>query len=171
MGYDFVMMKRLSATIFVMCASASCAPSVDTKNEDANSIVSQLVLREAPFHHCVEVTTTSGWVADFPDVVMAPNTLFDVTMFEDASAVLAAREIAVSFDQAMQMEAENQIIFTAGETGGHDGSCSMSVTYPSFSGDFAFLDFHSPGGDIGVYVFERHDNQWRVNERIHLGWW
>jgi hypothetical protein len=49
--------------------------------------------------------------------------------------------------------------------------CTMHVGRPAMSGDFAFVEFSDPGGEIGVYAFRRANGQWFVAEKVLLGYW
>jgi hypothetical protein len=49
--------------------------------------------------------------------------------------------------------------------------CQMRVTGPAISGDYAFLSFSNPGGQLGAYAFKKSDKGWEFAERVSLGFW
>jgi hypothetical protein len=49
--------------------------------------------------------------------------------------------------------------------------CPMDVSRPAMSGDFAFVWFSDPGGEVGAYAFRRANGQWFVAEKVLLGYW
>ncbi|MFN2100114.1 hypothetical protein [Altererythrobacter sp. MF3-039] len=137
-----------------------------------DAIVDLVVSREAPFHWCLEVTSEGGLVAEFPDEYNAPNNGgWDVNQFEDPQVVDAARRIAVSLDEAVKMERETKVLHLIGMRDPNSDGCVMSLSHPTFSGDYAFLSFMNPGGEFGHYALERNDSGWRVKERVFTGWW
>ena len=166
------MTSNLGCLASLLLALAACAPSANTGNSDADEIIDLVVSREAPFHGCVDVTSPTAFVAEFPADYIAPSSDdWNVNQFEDPKAVRAARKIAVSFDDAMSSEDEAKIMHLFGERNRYSDGCTMTVSYPAFSGGFAFVWFMEPGGDTGSYALEQRGKRWRVNERVFYGWW
>lgn len=54
---------------------------------------------------------------------------------------------------------------------GLGADCLMVVHQPAIYGDFAFVEFSDPGGEIGAYAFRRANGQWFVAEKVLLGFW
>ena len=153
-------------------AIVACTPSAKTGDPNADAIINLVVEQEAPFHGCVEVTSEGGLVAEFPKGYNAPtNGGWGVEQFKDPRVVDAARQISVSLDEAVRMERETQVLHVFGESEPNSARCVMSVTQPSFSGDYAFLSFMNPGGEMGHYALKRRDSNWTVAERVFTGWW
>lgn len=149
-----------------------CAPAANTGDPAVDAIVDLVVAHEAPFHQCVEVTTRGGLVAEFPKDYNAPqNGGWDVNQFEDPHVVDAAIRIAVSLDEAVRMEQETKVLHLFGERDKDSDGCVMSMSYPTFSDDYAFLSFMNPGGEVGRYALKRDGSEWTVKERVFIGWW
>ena len=137
-----------------------------------DAIINLVVGKEAPLYGCVEVTSEGGLVAEFPKNYNAPrNGGWDVEQFEDPQVVDAARRIAVSLDEAARMERETETLHVFGEIDPSSDRCAMSVSHPTFSDDYAFLSFMSPGGELGHYAVKRADSKWTVVERVVAGYW
>ena len=151
---------------------SACAPAANTGDPAVDAIVDLVVSREAPLHQCLEVTTIGGLVAEFPEDYNAPqNGGWDVSLFEDPQVVDAASRIAVSLDEAVRMEWETKVLHLFGERDQNSNGCVMSMSYPTFSDDYAFLSFMNPGGEFGQYALKRDGSEWIVKERVSTGWW
>lgn len=172
MYYNRYMKSRSRSVAIFLSVLAACAPSANTGSSDADEIIDLIVNREAPFHGCVEVTSPTKFVAEYPaNYIAPPGDGWNVNQFEDPKAVRAAQEIAVSFEEAMSLEEEAKILHLFGERDQYSDGCVMSVTYPAYSGEFAFAWFMEPGGDMGTYALERRGTGWHINERVFLAWW
>ena len=166
-----MVMARIGIALATL-AIAACAPSAKTGDPNADAIINLVVGQEAPFHGCVEVTSEGGLVAEFPKGYNAPNNGgWDIEQFEDLQVVDAARRIAVSLDEAVRMERETEVLHVFGESDPNSDGCVMSVSHPTFSGDYAFLSFMNPGGEFGHYALKRMDSNWTVAERVSTGLW
>ena len=158
--------------VSAILAIAACAPSAKTGDPNADAIINLVVDQEAPLHGCVEVTSEGGLVAEFPKDYNAPmNGGWDVEQFEDPHVIDAARRIAVSLEQAVKMERETEVLHVFGESDPNSDGCVMSISHPTFSGDYAFLSFMNPSGELGHYALKRVDSNWTVKERVLTGWW
>lgn len=49
--------------------------------------------------------------------------------------------------------------------------CSMRVSGPALSDDYAFMSYSNPGGEIGAYAFSKSGDDWTVVEKVRLGFW
>jgi len=164
-------MTRRHILLSVTFMLIGCTPSADTDDGDANRLVDQVVVREAPFHQCLEIggrTSVVEYPADYPGPVLGLHT----DSFDDEELELAARAVAVPLDEALRSETAVRVR-VIGEPDAVDGSasCALKVGYPLFSRDYAFVEFSAPSGTIGAYVFERSFWGWRVAERFHFGFW
>ena len=51
------------------------------------------------------------------------------------------------------------------------GACLMEVYRPVIHGDYAFVSFSDPGGEIGTYGFVREGSRWSVIEKSLSAIW
>jgi len=49
--------------------------------------------------------------------------------------------------------------------------CATTVNAPVLVGEFAFLTYSEPGGEIGAFAFQRQGSTWQVREQVRLGYW
>lgn len=154
-------------------AIAACAPNAETGDENADELIDMVVLREAPFHQCIEIGTKT-LIVEYPDDHLAPIMGVYPGAFSDSEANAAAGKLVVGVERliAVQKEVgESATVVGEPDTIDGSGSCTMRINYPAFAGDFAFIEFSAPGGSIGAYTFKRTSIGWRAEERLHFGWW
>ena len=165
-------MYRHAFLTFITIGLVACAPSSKTGDANVDEIVDLIVNREAPFHDCIKVWSKSGLVAEFPEDFNAPNNGgWDVEQFEDPEVVEAARNIAVPLSEVFRLNEEAKVLYLFGDSELQADSCMMSISDPTFSGDFAFASFVSPDGTIGSYALERAGLGWYIKERVVFGYW
>lgn len=153
-------------------AIASCAPPANTNDENANTLIDMVVLREAPFSECVEIGPQTV-IVEYPDDYAVPITGLSPGAFSDAEINSVASELAVNVDQVdwEKLNDEGSNVIGEPDTIDGTGKCTMHVDNPVFADDYAFVEFSAPGGDIGAYAFKQTSGRWRVAERLHFGWW
>ncbi len=124
-------------------------------------LVDRVVDREGPWSSCVTYSPRDHVAkadSDGPPGILTPLS------FEDPDARKAASAIAIDWSDMQDSDP-----VTLGEADGE--WCPMSVSGPAISGDYAFLSFSEPGGELGAYAFKRAGDGWRIVEKVHLGWW
>lgn len=158
----------LAASVVV----ASCAPSANTNDENANELIDMVVLREAPFSECVEIGPQTV-IVEYPDDYAAPIMGLSPGAFSDAEINSVASELAVDIDQVNwgKLNDEGSNVIGEPDTIDGTGKCTMYVENPVFADDYAFVDFSAPSGAIGAYAFKQTSGRWRVAERLQFGWW
>jgi hypothetical protein len=165
-----MLLSRSSFATLTALALSGCLPPAHTGSSDADAIIELVAAREAPLHNCIEVTSPSTLVADYPPDYPLPNGGgWDVRQFTDPRVVDAARRIAVPYEEAVQLEHEHRVLHRFGTPTASEQRCSLSLSYPIFSEDFAFLHFVNPDWHFGSYALERRNSRWTIKQRVHHG--
>lgn len=84
--------------------------------------------------------------------------------FSNAAAQAAAESLQIDWRDAPEPSYET-LGWVVGDR------CHMKVMRPAISGDFAFVGFSDPGGEMGTYVFRRVEGEWLTLERTVQGYW
>ena len=159
----------------VLCALAgglaSCAPEMNSGDDDVDAIVDLVVSREAPFHGCVDMQGRSSILKTGAGPELAPIGGLNVDALQSEAAQRAAEKIAVAWEDALQAENDLSVKAFVGSPDSANGECAMKVGEPVLSDDYAFIDFSSPGGEVGSYALKRAQFGWSVEERFVWGYW
>lgn len=123
-----------------------------------------VLVRVDPFGDCVAIDDTTAIFKDVgPD---GPPGLLTMETFDDPDVRAAAFAIATSYpDHARQFEPQ------APSTTQATDNCAMDISRPLYAGAFAFVDYSSPSGAIGVYVFRKIGASWHSIEHKQTGVW
>lgn len=134
-----------------------------TSTDDA--VLDSVLRRVDPFGDCV--TVWGRTTIDLPSGDEHAPILLTADRFKNGTASKAAKAIARPFN-AIAQKAEKSRHF-----GKRDPDrCAMSLDEPAYSGDFAFVAYSSPGGEIGVIAFQKgRFGGWSKAERVRLGFW
>lgn len=100
----------------------------------------------------------------FRPVSNGPPALFEARKIHDPDARRAAAMIAIKWNAA----ADQSSTVIGKDT---QGRCSMSISRPVRSGNFAFVHFAGPSAKIGAYVYYRSGDRWHYLEEVTLGFW
>jgi hypothetical protein len=150
------MIPRLVLVLTV--SLAGCGPTLSTGDLLADAVVASETGSPPP---CVAL---GGPTPIFARDETGPPAMLQPGSFRDPEARQAASRIQVAWRDAPAPTYE-----TVGVEIG--GGCIMQVNRASMSGDFAFVGFSDPGGELGAYVFRRSAGEWRVVEKVVRGYW
>lgn len=154
------MMRR---GLILLLALGGCGyPRLSTGDELQDAVL----MRVDPLGDCVAVNDDPPMIFKDTGGPSEPPGLLTQDSFEQPEVRAAAAAIAISYpDYARKIEQQPQ--------GGtpHEDGCTMDISVPAYSGSFAFVDYSSPNGAIGVYVFRKDSTGWRVAEHKVMGAW
>ncbi|MGB7654681.1 MAG: hypothetical protein WBL74_04290 [Novosphingobium sp.] len=153
----------MKGAIFIALTLTGCGllPRTSTSNE----VLDAVLIREDPFGDCV---TVDGQTVIFEDIAgpNEPPGQLTPESFQDPGARAAAAAIAVSYrDHIWRRDKQTHF----GARNAQD--CTMDLAMPSYSVNFAFIHYSSPGGAVGVYVFRKDGTRWVAIEDKVLGAW
>jgi hypothetical protein len=153
-------MKALMPLILVAAAASSSAPVVPRTGHELIDLVVQL---EGGLSQCVTYVPKTYI---FRQDNQGRPSMLTPERFHDPEARAAAQLIAIDWRREAPDNLTNE---TLGKFDGY--MCPLYVAGPAISGEFAFVYFRSPGGDLGVYAFRKQGNRWDIVERARLGFW
>ena len=126
-----------------------------------NVLIDEVVSREAANSPCVAYSNRTQVSDDDPN---GPPAMLTPEVFSEPEIRRAAARIATDWQDAPKPT--RQVVGKV-----EYDRCLMQVAGPSFSGDYAFLAFSDPVGEIGAYAFRKSGIGWRVDEKVSLGFW
>jgi hypothetical protein len=149
--------------ILIALALAGCGllPRTSTSDE----VMDAVLIRVDPFGDCVTVVEQTTIFKD-TEGPNAPSVHLTAASFQDPNARVAAAAIAVSRQDYVWREEEQRHF---GARNAQD--CTMDLSAPAYSGNFAFINYSSSSGEIGVYVMQKIGARWIVNEQRTTGAW
>ncbi|WP_423141685.1 hypothetical protein ACOYW6_12780 [Parablastomonas sp. CN1-191] len=126
-----------------------------------DTLVDEVAAQVAPFRHCLRVGQTQIFTAVNE---MGPPALLTPKLFMTPKAQSAAEKVAGPWQTARH---EAPRFFGVGSP----DNCATTVNAPVISDGFAFLTYSDPGGVIGAFAFQRQGSDWKLIEKIQLGFW
>lgn len=140
---------------------SACSPSVRT----GDKLIDEVTTRQGGIINSAPCVGVRGPTLIFRPGASGPPALLGATNILDSDARRAASTIAVNWEDNARLDSYR--IYGVPVR----GECAMNVSRPTYSGEFAFVSYSDPGGEIGAYVFRRADDDWRYVEHVKLGFW
>jgi hypothetical protein len=133
----------------------ACAP------RSGDTAIDFVAAREDPSSGCLSVSGKTRIFSPSGDV---PNVAASYDRFRNPAVRKAARSIAVPFGPPQNDDFPRHFGLSL------TGSCRLIVDAPVISGDYAFVAFFNPKGEVGVYALLRRSPS-SVAERVKLANW
>lgn len=141
---------------------SACAPAVQT----GDTLIDRVVSRQSGVINRTPCVGVRGPTRIFKKSdASGPPALFGAENINDPAAQRAARAISVSWKDAGNPDSYRIYGLAV------QGECPMNVNRPAHSGNFAFVTYSDPGGEIGAYIFRKVGRDWQYVERVRLGFW
>lgn len=154
-------MKRLipilSFILLVSCDALDCRIVSDDARVDT-------VLFEANLNTCSCVDVQEF---RYPDPTSQAPGLLHSENFKDPKIQIAVAKILAEKPPGQKIEVST----SWGEMPSFEDFCGMGVSYPVEWEGYSLIQYHSPGGQIGAYVFRKSGNNWVKAEHLLLGYW